>query len=129
MIILCKITKNIGYFTLLYFYKIVSKHTLTSDDLAGCKTVGTTPKKADILPTALPEITISPNPASTYLDIANILAGSEVKIYTKMGVLVHSEKSENDKIRLDISKLNTDLYILEAVLPNNVKVRKQIVKE
>ena len=46
-----------------------------------------------------------------------------------MGVLVHSEKSENDKIRLDISKLNTDLYILEAVLPNNVSVRKQIVKQ
>ena len=46
-----------------------------------------------------------------------------------MGVLVHSEKSENDKIRLDISKLTTDLYILEAVLPNNVRVRKQIVKQ
>ena len=77
----------------------------------------------------MPEIKISPNPANTYLDVANILAGSEVKIYTKMGVLVHSEKSENDKIRLDISKLNTDLYILEAVLPDKVKVRKQIIKE
>ena len=75
------------------------------------------------------EITVSPNPANTYLDVSNILAGSEVKIYTKMGVLVHSEKSENDKIRLDISKLSTDLYILEAVLPNNVSVRKQIIKE
>ncbi len=75
------------------------------------------------------EITVSPNPANTYLDVSNILAGSEVKIYTKMGVLVHSEKSENDKIRLDISKFNTDLYILEAVLPNNVRVRKQIIKQ
>ena len=33
MIILYKITKNIGYFTLLYFYKIVSKHTLKNTDL------------------------------------------------------------------------------------------------
>ncbi len=94
-----------------------------------CKTVGETPKKSENLPSVLPEIVVSPNPANTYIDVANILAGSEVKIYTKMGVLVHSEKSENDKIRLDISKLATDLYILEAVLPNNVKVRKQIVKE
>ncbi len=103
--------------------------TVTSDELAGCKTVAETPKKSENLPSVLPEIVVSPNPANTYIDVANILAGSEVKIYTKMGVLVHSEKSENDKIRLDISKLATDLYILEAVLPNKVKVRKQIVKE
>ena len=46
-----------------------------------------------------------------------------------MGILVHSEKSENGYIHLDISKLNTDLYILEAVLPNQQKIRKQIIKE
>ncbi len=86
-----------------------------------CKIVGQTPKE--------PIISVLPNPANTYLDVANILAGSEVKIYNKMGILVHSEKSENDYIRLDISKLNTDLYILEAVLPNRQKVRKQIIKE
>jgi hypothetical protein len=95
--------------------------SVTILDIPLCKTVGETPKE--------PIISVLPNPANTYLDVANILAGSEVKIYNKMGILVHSQKSENNYIRLDISKLNADLYILEAVLPNSIKVRKQIIKE
>ncbi len=37
---------------------------VTSDELAGCKTIAEVPKKSESLPNALPEIIISPNSAN-----------------------------------------------------------------
>ena len=81
-------------------------------------------------PTNEPTINIFPNPSSGQVTIENILAGSKVTIYDNLGrVMFTSAASEGNGTNIDISSLKTGIYILEAILPNNQKVRKNIVRE
>ena len=88
----------------------------------GCKVVAGTPKQ--------PIINIFPNPSSGQVTVENILAGSKVDIYDNLGrVMLTSAASEGNSTNIDIASLKTGIYILEAILPNNQKVRKNIVRE
>ncbi len=64
------------------------------------------------------------------MTVENILTGSKVVIYDNLGrVLFTSPASEGNSLNIDISSLKTGIYILEAILPNNQKTRRNIVRE
>ncbi len=76
------------------------------------------------------KISVSPNPSSNQITIDNVLSGSTVKIYDSFGrLMLTSITVEGNSINIDISSIKTGIYVLEAILPNNMKVRKQIMKE
>ena len=80
--------------------------------------------------TEQPTVNIFPNPSGGQVTVENILAGSKVDIYDNLGrVMLTSAASEGNSTNIDISSLKTGIYILEAILPNNQKVRKNIVRE
>ena len=96
-----------------------------AENLFACKTVGQVPEAPKT-----PIINIFPNPSGGQVTVENILAGSKITIYDNLGrVMLTSASSEGSSTNIDISSLKAGIYILEAILPNNQKTRKNIVRE
>ena len=114
------VSNNCGTFTYPNFVKIrVIEYCL--EDLVR--------KKSENL-SKEPIVNIFPNPSGGQVTIENILVGSKVSIYDNLGrMMFTSASSEGNSIKIDIASLKTGIYILEAVLPNNQKTRKNIVRE
>ncbi|WP_262148084.1 fibronectin type III domain-containing protein [Chryseobacterium foetidum] len=72
------------------------------------------------------EIILYPNPVKTVLNIKNISAKANYKIYSAAGQLVSSGLIVNNKI--DVSRLINGLYIIDVV-DGNITVQKKFIKE
>ena len=68
-------------------------------------------------------LTISPNPASTYIKVENA-AGSQITVYNLAGQEVLSVASAEANETLNVSNLNAGLYIVRVVNGNEVSTAK-----
>ena len=71
-------------------------------------------------------ISIYPNPASTTVFIDDLMEGSIVRIYNINGKLMLSEMSNDQTASIDISSLNTGVYILN--IQDNTTGKSRIAK-
>ena len=68
-------------------------------------------------------LTVSPNPASTYLNVENA-AGAQISVYNIAGQEVLSVESAEANETLNISSLNAGLYIVRVANGNEVSTAK-----
>ncbi len=81
-----------------------------------------------IAETDYPEISLYPNPASTFVEIEsiNLTEVNTIQIINSAGMVVR-EILNPEKERLDVSKLSTGLYSLHIMLQENRSILKKFV--
>ena len=75
--------------------------------------------------TLIPSLSVYPNPANQYLYINSDSSIKKIDMYDSVGSLVLTETNLNGKI--DVSTLNTGLYIVKVYTENKVVSQKVIV--
>lgn len=72
---------------------------------------------------------VSPNPTSGKIEVSNLNASCEIKLYNSTGQLIRSEQFQTitNHAQLDISNFNPGVYILEMKGSNNI-IRKKVLK-
>ena len=75
----------------------------------------------------LNDLSIFPNPTSSFLTIRSNKLISPISIYDKTGKLVLQNKVNSNEIILDISNLNSGLYFIKSNSQNSSKIRRFIV--
>lgn len=75
------------------------------------------------------EITIFPNPASSYFNVSSETIIDELSIYDLSGKLIFNKKIGNSSTSIDLSSFNTGLYIIRIHSDNDHQIKKlQIVR-
>jgi endonuclease I len=72
--------------------------------------------------------TIYPNPSNGIINIQGITNLDTIKIYNVQGVLVYSIINFNQNLSIDISTLNTGMYIVEIQTNNRLGTYKLLIK-
>ncbi len=72
------------------------------------------------------ELKVYPNPASTLLNI-HFIQGADINIYNTNGQVVIQDQMDSDLKILDISNLQSGLYIVETTLPDNRRDIKRVI--
>lgn len=73
-------------------------------------------------------LSIFPNPCSDYVNINNTKQGSNIQIFNLKGQQLINETAEDQNVRIDISKLQKGIYMLQITDERHVDAQKLLVE-
>ena len=72
-------------------------------------------------------VAIYPNPASGFVSIKS-LKGANIKVYSIVGKLIKSEISQSKEHIMNVSDLNSGVYLVKLTSENKIATKKLIIK-
>lgn len=75
------------------------------------------------------EVKVFPNPATSVLNIEYDLAPYQVTLFNSVGVMVHSETSNSESLRLNVGQLTKGLYLIRIKDSEKNTISKKVLIE
>ena len=105
---------------------------ITDDDgkapFAQCDSAFTIYDETNVHDIALSNISLYPNPASNFIDVAGVPENSRLKLINSLGQEIQLlSLNDSNNIRIDLSGLQSGIYYLQINSSNEVKIEKIIL--